>query len=57
MNENIAARYVIALYIRLSMEDRKSQSMSIENQRNALHHFVEGMEQDRNIETLEYVDM
>lgn len=56
MNENIAARYVIALYIRLSMEDRKSQSMSIENQRNALHHFVEGMEQDRNIETLEYVD-
>ena len=33
-------KYVIALYIRLSLEDYKYDSMSIENQHLALNEFV-----------------
>ena len=56
MNRNDGSRYVIALYVRLSMEDCRTGSMSIENQKLALHHFVDSMEDVRNIEVLEYVD-
>ena len=34
------ASYVIALYIRLSIEDNKVDSLSIENQKIALHQYV-----------------
>ena len=36
-------KYVIALYIRLSLEDYKYDSMSIENQHLVLNEFVSSM--------------
>lgn len=53
---NKLLNYVIALYIRLSIEDSKVESMSIENQKRALHSFVDRMEGVRNIEVLEFID-
>lgn len=50
------AAYTIALYIRLSVEDSRTKSMSIENQKHALRRFVDGMEGIQNIQTLEYID-
>lgn len=41
---NSPITYVIALYIRLSTEDSKVGSFSIENQKNALHQYVDAME-------------
>ena len=38
------ASYVIALYIRLSIEDNKVDSLSIENQKIALHQYVDAMQ-------------
>lgn len=49
-------RHRIALYIRLSMEDSKAESMSIVNQKCALHCFVDSMEEAQNAEVLEYID-
>jgi len=34
-------KYVIAIYIRLSLEDSKTESLSIVNQRLALRHHAE----------------
>ncbi len=48
-------RYVTALYIRLSIEDSKVESLSIENQRRALHEYVEAMEIP-DAEVTEFVD-
>ena len=48
--------YTIALYIRLSIEDSKVDSMSIENQKIALHQYVDAMQDIKNIEVLEFVD-
>ena len=48
--------YVIALYIRLSTEDSKVGSFSIENQKHALHQYVDAMEDIRDVEVLEFVD-
>ena len=48
--------YVIALYIRLSTEDSKVGSFSIENQKNALHQYVDTMEGVKNVEVLEFID-
>ena len=48
--------YVIALYIRLSTEDSKVGSFSIENQKNALHQYVDTMEDVKNVEILEFID-
>ena len=48
--------YVIALYIRLSSEDNKVGSFSIENQKNALHQYVDAMEGVKNVEVLEFID-
>ena len=48
--------YVIGLYIRLSLEDAKVESMSIENQKLALHQFVDVMDGVRNAEVMEFVD-
>ena len=48
--------YVIALYIRLSTEDSKVGSFSIENQKKALHQYVDAMEGVRDVEILEFID-
>ena len=49
-------KYVIALYIRLSIEDYKYDSMSIENQRLVLNEYVAGMPEALNSEVLEFID-
>ena len=49
-------KYVIALYIRLSIEDFKYDSMSIENQRLVLNEFAAAMPEALNSEVLEFVD-
>lgn len=48
--------YVIALYIRLSAEDSKVGSFSIENQKRVLHQYADAMEDIPNAEVLEFVD-
>ena len=48
--------YVIALYIRLSVEDCKVDSLSVENQKVALHQYVDTTEGLENAEVLEFVD-
>lgn len=49
-------KYVIALYIRLSVEDYKYESMSIENQRLVLNTYAASMPEYENAEILEFVD-
>ena len=49
-------KYVIALYIRLSIEDYKYDSMSIENQRLVLNEYAAGMPEALNSEVLEFID-
>lgn len=49
-------RYTIALYIRLSMEDSKYDSMSIENQRMILNEFALSMPEAENADIREFVD-
>ena len=49
-------KYVIALYIRLSIEDYKYDSMSIENQRLVLNEYAAAMPEALNSEVLEFVD-
>lgn len=53
---NSPITYVLALYIRLSTEDSKVGSFSIENQKNALHQYVDAMEGVKNVEVLEFID-
>lgn len=48
--------YLIALYIRLSTEDEKVGSMSIENQKYALYQYVDTAEDLVNAEVQEFVD-
>ena len=48
--------YVIALYIRLSTEDEKVGSLSIENQKYALHQYVESVADFDGAEVQEFVD-
>lgn len=49
-------KYVIALYIRLSMEDIKTDSYSISNQSKALREYAEGLAEYDDAEILEFVD-
>ncbi len=49
-------KYVIALYIRLSLEDCKYDSLSIENQRLVLHEYAANMPEADRAEVLEFVD-
>jgi len=51
-------KYVIAIYIRLSLEDSKTESLSIFNQRLALRRHAEILSETENseIEILEFVD-
>lgn len=48
--------YVIALYIRLSIEDYKYDSLSIENQRLILHEFALSLPEAGSAEIMEFVD-
>lgn len=49
-------RYVIAKYIRLSLEDTKYDSLSIENQRLVIDTHIAGMPESDCAEILEFVD-
>ncbi len=49
-------RYVIAKYIRLSLEDSKYDSLSIENQRLVIDAHIAGMPEADTAEILEFVD-
>ena len=49
-------KYIIALYIRLSLEDSKYDSLSIENQRMILNEFALSMPEAENAEVREFVD-
>ena len=49
-------KYVIALYIRLSIEDYKYDSMSIENQRLVLNEYAAALPEALNSEVLEFID-
>lgn len=53
--ENIAA-YTIALYVRLSSEDSKVDSLSIVNQLKALHRYVDTTDELAGAEVREFVD-
>ena len=53
---NSPITYVIALYIRLSTEDSKVGSFSIENQTKTLHQYVDAMEGIKNVEVMEFID-
>ena len=53
---NSPVTYVTALYIRLSTEDSKVGSFSIENQMKTLHQYVDAMEGVNNAEVLEFID-
>ncbi len=47
--------YIVAMYIRLSLEDAKTDSLSIPNQRLLLRWHIATLEQE-NVEILEFVD-
>jgi len=49
-------KYVIALYIRLSVEDSKTESLSIVNQRAALRKYAETLDAFNNAEIIEFAD-
>ena len=50
-------KYVIALYIRLSIEDYKYDSLSIENQSLVLHEYAASMPETMNAEITEFIDV
>lgn len=49
-------KYVIALYIRLSIEDYKYDSLSIENQSLVLNEYAASMPETLNAEVVEFID-
>lgn len=49
-------KYVVALYIRLSVDDKISESLSIENQKKLLNTYVDTSEEFIDAEILEFVD-
>ena len=49
-------KYVIALYIRLSIEDYKYDSLSIENQSLVLNEYAASMPESLNAEVIEFID-
>lgn len=52
----MSEKYTIALYIRLSIEDSKTESLSIHNQRLALRKHAETLLDTNDYEILEFVD-
>lgn len=53
----IKTSYIIALYIRLSVEDCKVDSLSVENQKRALHQYVESVADFDGAEVQEFTEM
>ena len=49
-------KYRIALYIRLSLEDAKTDSMSISSQRSILREYASELPEYANAELTEFVD-
>lgn len=49
-------KYIIALYIRLSLEDSKTDSMSIDSQRLILREYAMSLEEWDDAEVLEFID-
>ena len=49
-------KYMIALYIRLSLEDAKTDSMSISSQRSILREYASELPEYTNAELMEFVD-
>jgi len=49
------SKYVVAMYIRLSVEDTKTDSLSISNQRLLIGRYIDAMEQ-MDMEVLEFID-
>ncbi len=47
-------RYIVAIYLRLSVDDKRVESMSIESQRLLLRKYAEIL--GDNVEIIEYVD-
>lgn len=47
-------KYIIAIYLRLSVDDKRIESMSIESQRLLLRKYAEKLADD--VEIIEYVD-
>ena len=47
-------RYIVAIYLRLSVDDKRVESMSIESQRLLLRKYAENL--GDNVEIVEYVD-
>lgn len=47
-------RYIVAIYLRLSVDDKRVESMSIESQRLLLRKYAEIL--GDNVEIVEYVD-
>lgn len=56
MNNRTSSVYVVALYIRLSIEDCKVESIGIENQKHTLHRYADTMENAGSTEVLEFID-
>ncbi len=56
MMRGTEASYTVALYIRLSLEDGKTESVSIDTQKHILHRYVDDMENTGKTEVLEFVD-
>lgn len=52
----IKTPYIIALYVRLSVEDCKVDSFSVENQKIALHQYVDTVESFEGAEVQEFTD-
>lgn len=52
----IKTPYIIAFYVRLSVEDCKVDSLSVENQKIALHQYVDTVESFEGAEVLEFID-
>ena len=48
-------KYVIVFYIRLSIEDYKYDSLSIENQSLVLHEYAASMPEALNAEIMEFI--
>ena len=49
-------KYIIALYIRLSIEDAKTDSYSIQNQQISLRKYAEALPEAENAEIIEFID-
>ena len=56
LNQVLSPSYVTALYIRLSVEDSKVERLSIATQKKVLYSYANALDEDGNMEILEFVD-